>query len=261
MSSSRILFLAASLLVLAARATQAQVACGTVVGRGEQLTLTADVGPCDNDDGAAIVIDGGRVDLGGHTVSCQDQDLDGDLPQGVVLLGKKSRLSNGTITGCSNGVGLAGVGKHRVENVTITGSSDDGIDIAQGSKNRILGCTTMLNGSDGIFVRTDKNKLIGNTASQNVQDGIDVLPGADKNKITDAIASNNGDDGIEIGGDKNKVTSPTANQNAEDGLDLLGDKNKVRGGTAQGNLRFDVVGCADNSVKDLTASALGPDCP
>lgn len=238
----------------------AQLPCGTVIGRGEQMTLTGDVGPCDNDDAAALRVDGGSLDLGGFTVSCADMDADADLPQGVVLFGKKATLRNGRIVGCSNGVGLAGSGKHLVENVTVTGSSDDGFDIAEGTKNKLNNNVASQNASDGYYVRTSKNKLTGNTASQNGDDGFTIAAGGNKNKLSGSTATNNADDGFEIDGSKNKLLATTATQNGESGIDLDGQKNKVIGGSAQGNVVFDVIGCAGNKVKDIGASNPSPDC-
>lgn len=236
------LSIVAALIAALATSAVAQVTCGTTVGGGEKLTLSADVGPCDNDDSTAITVDSGMLDLGGHTVSCADLDVDLDLPQGVVLLGKKARVVNGTITGCSNGVGVGGSGKHRVEGLTITGSADDGIDVLSDSvKNKVIGNTVRQSGSDGIYIRSDKNKLVDNTASENLGDGIELEGGADKNKLVGNQAGQNGNNGIEVNGSKNKLTECTANQNVANGIDLGGEKNKVRGGSAQGNGVYDIV--------------------
>ena len=239
----------------------AQVVCGTTIGKGEQLTLTEDLGPCDNDDAAALIVDSGTLDLGGRTVTCADTDIDGDLPQGVVLFGKKSRVTNGTIVGCSNGVGLGGSGKHLVQDVTITGSADDGVDILSDSvKNKLIGVTAQDSASDGIYVRSDKNKLTDATASGNAGDGIELAEGADKNKLLRASAGANGNNGIEVNGSKNKLTDCTANENGSSGMDLGGAKNKVRGGSAAANVLFDLDDCTGNSVKDFSAGTLAPEC-
>jgi hypothetical protein len=85
-----------------------------VVQKGQKVTLTADVGPCDGDSGsdAAIFLDGGTLDLAGHTVTCSDVDTNGDTSQGIALFGKKSKVMNGTVVGCQNGIFLAGDEKH-----------------------------------------------------------------------------------------------------------------------------------------------------
>jgi len=246
-------------LALVATPALADVSCGSSVGRGETVTLTADVGPCDGVD-AVIVVDSGTLDLGGHTVRCADTNLDGDLPQGVVLTGRKAKLVNGTVAGCSNGVGLAGDGKHSVQGVTVTASTDDGIDIARGDKNRITGCTTSNNGSDGLYVRTDKNRVTDHVTSMNGEDGVDIPSSGDKNKLLRLRAERNAGSGIEVGGSKNKVISGTATQNGGDGFLLGGSKNKVRGGVSSGSGETDIQGCSGNSVKKLAFTTATADC-
>jgi len=253
--------LAGLLLVvaLAPAPTLAQLSCGSTIGKGQEVTLTANLGPCDG-VGAALVVDSATLDLGGFMVACADTNGDQDLPQGVVLLGKKAKVMNGRVAGCSNGVGLAGEGKHLVQGVTITGSADDGIDVARGDKNKILGNTTSNNASDGIYVRTDKNKVSDNVTTRNGEDGIDVPSTGDKNKLVRNRAEGNADSGIEVGGTKNKVTLSMATLNGGDGILLGGSKNKVRGGTASSNGGFDIRGCAGNSVKKLSFAMASADC-
>jgi hypothetical protein len=241
----------------------AQVACGDVVLKGTTVTLTADLGPCDGSaTEAALTVDGGRLDLGGRTVTCADGDEDGAVPQGIVLTGKKSRVSNGTVTGCTNGVMLLDQGKHVVERVTASGSVEHGVvgDDA-GGKNKLTGVTATGNGNDGMNLESDKNKIVDAVATLNVSDGIDLTSDADKNKVTNARAEENGDNGIEIGGDKNKATDCTANDNANYGIVFGGEKSKVKGGTAQGNGTFDLGQCEGNKVKKLVFTTASPDCP
>jgi len=255
----RTLALLALVVLLLSGSAFAQVSCGSTIGKGEKVTLTADLGPCDG-VGAALVVDSGTLDLGGFAVGCADTDADGDLPQGVVLVGRKAKLMNGSVVGCSNGVGLAGSGKHRVQGVTVMTSADDGIDVAVGDKNRLVGNTSSSNGSDGIYLRTSKNKLSGNVTSGNAEDGIDVPSSGAKNKITRHRAEGNADSGVEVGGTKNKITLPTATANGGDGILLGGSKNKLRGGVSTGNGEFDLEGCGGNSVMKLSYATASPDC-
>ncbi len=249
--------------MLLASPALAQVACGDFIRKGRTVTLTTDVGPCDGlDQDAAIFLDGGTLDLDGRTVSCADVNGDGETSQGIGLIGKKSKVMNGTVVGCRNGVFLAGAGKHLVRNVVVRGSADDGLDTnAAAPKNTIRDSTFEQNGNDGIHLRSDKNKLRGNTASQNVEDGIDLVSTADKNTLIANTATGNGDDGIEIGGTKNKVINCTSTANAEDGIDFAGPRNLVRGGTSQGNGVFDVTDCTGNKVKKLAFTTASPGCP
>jgi hypothetical protein len=241
----------------------AQVSCGDTIGKGQTVTLTADLGPCDGSftDTAALIVDGGTLDLGGHTVTCADGDLDGAVPQGLVLVGKKSKVMNGTVVGCTNGVSLAGDGKHRLESVTAQASVQDGIDLLEtAGKCKLLDVQALDSGDDGFEIDSDKNKLTDAVATNNGEDGIDVTGTGDKNKLTNCRGDGNGDDGIEVGGQKNKVKDGTANDNTEDGVDLTGIKNKVTGGSAQGNGGFDLADCAGNKVKGFFYTTATPDC-
>jgi hypothetical protein len=251
-------------ILIAPVVAAAQVSCGTIVGKGETVTLTADVGPCDGDSGstAALQVRGGTLDLGGRTVRCGDLNVDGEVPQGIVLSDKKSKVMNGSVVGCANGIAIGGNGKHLVERVTSQNSLDDGFDIIQGpNKNKLIDVTAIANGSDGIKVDSDKNKITNAVTTGNAEDGIDLTSTADKNKITNARSENNGDDGIEVGGNKNKVKLSTAIANGEDGVDFGGVKNKVTGGSAQSNGAFDLNDCSGNKVKKFSFTTASADCP
>jgi len=256
-------FLVAAVLavvLMGPSAAFAQVACGTVVGKGEKLTLTADLGPCDGVD-AGIVVAGGSVDLGGRTVSCADLDGDGDLPLGVVLTDKKSKLRNGTVIGCSDGVGLGGDGKHVVTGVTVRDSGQDGFDnLPSTGKCKLIDVTAIGNADDGMQLRGDKNKVVRGVSTDNGDDGIEIWESGEKNKLIDFRAERNQDEGILVLGSKNKITKPTANQNATVGIDLNGTANKVSGGSAQSNGVYDLANCDGNKVKKVAFTTATPDC-
>lgn len=253
----------ATLVLLAPALAAAQVACGDTIGKGQKITLTADVGPCDGDSGttAALIVEGGTLDLGGHTVTCFDTNGDLEVPQGIVLFGKKSKVMNGTVVGCMNGLAIGGTGKHRATDVTLQNSVQDGVDILESTpKCKLVDITATGSGNDGFHINSDKNKLTNAVATSNAGDGIDLTGSADKNKLTACEGSGNGDDGIEIGGEKNKVKDSVANDNVEDGIDFGGPKNKVTGGSAQGNGAFDLSDCTDNKVSKLVYTTATPDC-
>jgi hypothetical protein len=241
----------------------APTACNTVVGKRETLTLAADLGPCDGPSSstAGVVVDGGTLDLNGRTITCADTDVDGDIPQGVVLTGKKSKVVNGTIVGCANGIFITGDGKHQVQGVTVQGSIDDGIDFTEDAgKCKITDVTLSGNADDGIEMDSDKNKVTNAVVTGSGEDGIDITGTADKNKVTNARCDDNGDDGIEVAGIKNKVKNSTANNNVEDGVDFGNSKNKLTGGSAQGNGTFDLNDCTGNKIKGFTFTTGSADC-
>ena len=257
MTSSRLsatLALAAGLVATAAPAARAQVACGDTITKGQAVTLTADVGPCDGVENA-IIVDSGILDLGGRTVSCADTNADGDVSYGIYLRGKKAQVRNGTVTGCLDNVWVGGDGKHTAEGITATAAARYGFYGASTSpKNRFSANTATTNGDDGFQVRGSKNRIEGNVASGNGEDGIDLTQ-ATKNKITGNTAANNVDDGIEATGTKNKIIANTSTTNGEYGIAVGAGKNKVIGNTATGNASADIVGqdpCTSNKFKNNT---------
>jgi hypothetical protein len=238
----------------------AQVACGALLRRGEKVTLTADVGPCDGVD-AAILVDGGSLDLGGRTVTCADLDGDGDVPIGIVLLGRKATLRNGTIVGCSNGLGLGGDGRHRVTGITARGSADDGVDAIPGADRcRLVDVVAVQNGDDGIQLRSDRNRLVRSVTAENADDGLEVWESGDRNALVEPRSERNGDEGLLLLGARNKVAKPAANDNGAIGIDLTGVANKVTGGSAASNGAYDLANCDGDRVRKTTFTTATPDC-
>lgn len=253
------LVVALAVVPLAAPAA-AQVACGTFVRKGQKLTLTADVGPCDGVD-AAILVDGGSVDLGGHTVGCTDLDADGNVPLGVVLLGKRATLRNGTIVGCSNGVGLGGDGRHRVTAVTSRASTDDGVDAIPGADRcKLVDVTAVGNQDDGIQLRSDGNRLVRSVASDNGDDGVELWESAERNALAATRAERNADEGILVLGTRNRLAKPAANDNGTVGIDLDGSANRVAGGAAASNGSYDLANCAGDTVRKVAFGTATADC-
>jgi parallel beta-helix repeat protein len=241
----------------------AQVGCGDTVGPGETVTLTADVGPCDGIN-AAIIVDSATLDLGGHTVSCADGNADDDVPYGIVLIGKKAAVRNGTVAGCWHGVVAAGSGKHTVEGITVTASFQDGVYVAEDSaKNRISGITAVANLDDGFEIRGAKNAVSSSVAQDNGEDGIDLVDGV-ANKVTGNTSSGNADDGIDVGGLRNKVTGNTVTANGGVGITVHGARNKILGNTVSGSGAgvdlFSADGCGSNKWRGNTYGAGEPDC-
>ena len=257
MTSTRLsitLGLAAGLVTAVAPGVRAQVPCGGVVSKGQTVTLTGDVGPCDGVE-SAIIVDSGVLDLGGRTVSCADSNLDGEVSFGIDVRGKKAEVRNGTVTGCRDNVYVGGTGKHAIEGITATAATVYGFYVASTSaKNRLTGNTATANIDDGFQGRGAKTKFEGNVATNNGEDGIDLTQ-ATKNKIIGNTVSGNVDDGIEATGTKNKILSNTSTANGDFGIAVGDQKNKVIGNTATGNLSADIVGeepCNNNKFKNNT---------
>jgi len=244
--------LAAGLFAAAAPA-HAQIACGDTIGKGQTVTLTADLGPCDGVE-SAIIIDSGVLDLGGHTVFCEDTNGNEKFSYGLDIRGKNVVVRNGTVTGCIDNVYVAG-SKQTVEAITATAAKRYGFYVAStSSKNRLAGNTATGNTDDGFLARGSKHTIEGNSASGNGDDGID-LDQATKIKVTNNTSSGNSDDGIEATGTKNKITGNTATENAEYGIAVGDRKNKVIGNTSTGNGITDIFAaepCKSNKFKDNT---------
>jgi parallel beta-helix repeat protein len=254
--------LAAALQVLAGNASPAaaEAVCEGYVGPGETLVLGADLGPCDGEF-ETLLVESGTLDLGGHTVSCADTNGDGILPYGIVLVGKKAQLRNGTVTGCYHNVILDDQGRHTVENVTAQGALMDGFQLSS-PRNRLYGSSALGNGDDGVQISDLKNKLAGNVAEGNGEDGIDVVDAA-RNSLTGNAVSGNGDDGVDVFGDRNKLVGNESTANADSGIRVGGARNKVLANTATDNGGYDILGsepCTSNRYRDNVYGSASGSC-
>jgi parallel beta-helix repeat protein len=251
--------LAAALLPASA---PAQVGCGTTVGPRGSVTLAGPVGPCDGVD-AAIVVDSATLDLGGQTVTCADQDGDGEVPAGIVLVGRKARVRNGTVRGCFVGVWLAGAGRHDVRGVTAAGSGKHGVYVeSDAARSRLAGNTAADNGDDGFHVRGDRTVLGGNVAERNHEDGID-LADVERARLVGNTARDNGDNGCEVDGARNLARGNTITGNGEVGLVVRGGRNRIIGNTATANAGADAAtteACSANVYRRNSFTTDAADC-
>ena len=171
MTSTRLgitLGLAAGVVVAMAPGARAQLACGGIVPKGQTVTLTADLGPCDGGSSDSAVQDGFYVAstspknrLTGNTVVSNGDD-------GFECRGAKNKIEGNTANNnAEDGIDLPDALKNKVTGNTATGNLDDGFDVG-GTKNKILGNTATANGQYGIVATDRKNKVIGNTATGNI---------------------------------------------------------------------------------------------
>lgn len=204
--------------------TAQAVECGDIIDSPDNtVTLDGDVGPCDDDDDANTMEDAAltvvgptRLDLDGFTVSCADTNNNGELSNGILIIGASARVRNGAAVGCDDGLRLgtnppdAGDGGHKVTDVLSTGHEGDCFDFNSGSNtfkdNTGIGC-----GDDGYDVDSSGNVLKDNTA-----DGA-------------------GDNGFSVNGAKNIMVGNEALGNADRGMDFDGDVNIVVENTLRGN--------------------------
>lgn len=218
--------LAGLILGLAGAATaHGQVSCGAVVTGKAVLTgnLSCFTSP-------AFTIDGGDVDMDGHWVAC----LPGS--NGIVLTNSGGKLRNGFVSGCDDGVILAGSGKHAVTNVLVKDSGDRGF-VVLSPKNKLVRNTALGNATDGFkiasAVQPMAQMLVGNVSADNGQSGFDIA--GDGNKLTQNIASGNGAEGFLVVGDGNKLSRNTSYDNTDMGFELNGTENSLSLNNAIGN--------------------------
>ena len=184
---------------------------------------------------------GGRLDLGGQTVSCRD------VPQtiGILLVGENAQVKNGTVRSCGSGVVASDKGKHRVFKVTsrghsslafsttISGSfvnSHGNVFISNRAESSDVGF--FFSGNENmafknISIRTNKgfvidqkqNKFMLNTAVKNRIDGFSIQGLAEQNHFIKNRAFQNGMVGFRIEGNHNKFVR---NYSVGNGVEMIG---------------------------------------
>ncbi|HXC52181.1 MAG TPA: hypothetical protein VN634_14940 [Candidatus Limnocylindrales bacterium] len=231
--------------------------CGTVVAAGATVTLTANVGPCDGTFGdyAITVEDGGTLDLNGKTVTCQDLDMNSEIPSaGIVLHGSHDHVINGTVDGCAVGVLFSGDGYHTVETVTATnGHVPGGHGFAvefTSPKNRVTYCTATNNAGDGFNIGSDRNSVTSSSSNGNGAAGFNVI--GNKNRLLFVTAGSNATSGVDLGGIKNKLTCNAASNG--DGVVVNGEGCGVRDSTIANNADDGLVIAASAKALDNTVS-------
>jgi len=89
------------------------VVCGDTVGPRSSLTLTADLAGCTTR--SALIVQGPAIlDLGGHTVSC-NQGGGGAI--GINVVGSGPVVRNGELVKCAEAVSVRGTGGHLIKSM------------------------------------------------------------------------------------------------------------------------------------------------
>lgn len=140
--------------------------CGDTIENNESATLDADIGPCNTGDGADAlrVLSRATLDLNGFTVECATSLT----PNGIVMVGERSKLMNGEVRYCLNGVFVSGTnpGRNTVQNVTSVENTSFGFAVGS-SRNSLSRNSAIENGADGFHLfthRADRNKITDNSA-------------------------------------------------------------------------------------------------
>jgi parallel beta-helix repeat protein len=228
-------------LATGAASASAQVRCGDVIGPDQSVTLERELSGCAPGAAALTVIGPATLDLNGFSVICQDAGA--DTPLGIVVVGRRATVRNGSVQRCSTGVSVLGEGSHRIENVTAA-LSDKGFTaggegfVVESDGNLLTGNAAVQNSAQGFrLVESDRNRLTDNSAFFNGSSGFEVLVGR-RNSLRGNVANDNGLYGILLdggaftpGGGRNKVEDNVANENqqglyieAEDGSRVSGNR-------------------------------------
>jgi parallel beta-helix repeat protein len=268
----------------------AEVSCGDVIGPNQVVSLTRDLGPCPAGPAALTVVGPATLDLNGFAVTCVPARS--GRPTGIVAVGRRATVRNGSVQGCGTGVEVLGEGAHRIEGVTAAltddGGGGDGF-VVESDGNRLLGNAAVQNGGNGFrVVVADRNRLTGNVAFFNDRAGFEVQIGVG-NVLQDNRASDNAIMGFHIdagpfspgggrntvkrntstgnqtgfyvdGEDGSRLTGNTARTNRTDGIFLIfADRVKLAGNTSQDNGESGIVVAASDDTVVSRNTALNND--
>lgn len=226
----KLALVAAAVASLAAAAVSPALAvdCGDVIVAVEELA--ADLGPCATDP--ALTIQGGSLQMRGHTVSC----LVG-TEVGILMLGEKGKVSEGLVTGCGDGVVVAGTGAHTLEDVVAASNLGDGFEVS-GDENKLKACASVDNAAGNGFVVEGSGHLLQDcSAVGNGLDGFAIEGGP--GKYLNNVAAGNGDDGFAVdftGARARRIAVQNlAAGNGGSGFEVVEGERGRFGGSATGN--------------------------
>ena len=212
---------------------QAQVTCGGEVGPNETVTLVGSISICDDSNGGGVVVRGpATLDLNGFDIRCADLDSDGLLPQGIVLLGTRAKVRNGTITNCGIGVHVGGSGRHFVKNVH-TIDPKFGIVVSSGL-NRIFENEVTDPEFEGILVAGDQNNIRDNRVEGSLRRSGIVVSG-DRSGLAKNFSAGNNQHGFALSGERNRMVRNDARGNRFSGISVQGERHSVLRNFSVGN--------------------------
>lgn len=212
---------------------KAVIQCGAVLDSPGRYALHNDLAACPG-RALSIVADEVRLDLRGHTISCED--VDGRADVGITAVGVSgTRITGGTITHCDVGVELFFVAGARVTGMTVTHHEVDPLVVSQPTGAGIVGfevedslfqgnhASANTTGLELFFSR--RNVIRGNESNDNV-----LFPLFPLQTFGIGIALAFADDNIMIGN--------TALRNTGGGIVVANEAtgNVIRGNIARDNL-------------------------
>ena len=220
---------------------EAQLGCGAILtAAGSPHVLNADIGPCDDDTGAALYIESdATVNLGNHRVFCEDTDGDGTYADGIVISGSNVALRNGSsfrvrgnalnaVNGCRHGVVVTG----HLNSVSGVASRDNRYDGFH-----ILGSGNTFDRNDA----TGNGKAIAACSHYSDEGSGFGDFGSGGNTYNYNVASGNACDGILVDSNGNTVSTSYANGNGRYGIYVEGGAqgNRIQYNNAWGNGDYD----------------------
>mgnify|MGYP001822128387 CR=1 FL=1 len=188
-----ILLLGTFSVSVASAGVQLVYECDTVITEPGNYKLIADLVDCP-DGGVHIVASDVRLDLNGHTITCETNDK---LIGGVVVgmeEGPDTRhvtVRNGSVSNCKDGIALLNASDSKVTkitaygNITWNGAEGVGILVAWSSNNTVMHNHTYGNAVDGIFTFESSNNVYKHNLSTDHWAGSGIwMPGTDSSGKT-----------------------------------------------------------------------------
>jgi parallel beta-helix repeat protein len=205
--------------------------CGTVIAEPGNYKLIADLVDCP-DGGIHIVASDVRLNLDGHTITCETNDK---LTGGVVVgteegpVTKKVTVRNGSVSNCKDGIALLNAQDSNVTRINAYGNipfydgEGAGILVAWSSNNTVTHNYTYDNAIDGIFsFESGNNVFKHNLTTGNPNGGFWMVQETDSKILCNEAYSNGS--GIALGPDStgNLLRGNVANGNYNDGISAWG---------------------------------------
>ncbi len=230
--------------------------CGATLMGDETYVLVEDI-ECDVFP-AITVVGPAKLQLNGYSVSCLIEDEVPEHSIGILVEGHDGdvlgsgktapRLAANTVTGCETGVHVNGDGKHRVQGVTVTRSTDAAF-LIESDENKIVGNiirqNRIWNGpfpsvllfpveGSGFVVEGDENLLVANSAADVEGDYGDGVADPDAaysihgnwNVLEGNLANDNEAYGFLVAGSNNTLDGNSALKNLTDGFFIAADATK-----------------------------------
>ncbi len=173
----------------ASAATQT-IACGQSISG--IVTAANNIGPCTGGDAIRITTSGTVLDLGGHSIKCNNANNHTRVEQvGIHLIGASNvTVRNGEVSNCDAGVSIDGGGRNTISNIR----AHDNIAhvLVAGPVDVTNPLTTPCNIGDGITTdNSSGNTIKGNVVTHNgPYSGISLVDASNNNKVTGNQANN-----------------------------------------------------------------------